>query len=188
MFLFPLRACACATYCVSILASCLSLSGQVTTEPPVDATRAPTIAPTLGPTRICNQEPALRELLMRVIINTVSDSTVVATAGTPQNAAMMWITQNDTRFLCPDDPSLKRRYSLAVFYYSTRGGRWLECTAPANFTDPASIEAANALCTIEPFPMSGTDAWLSPSDECQWGGVVCDDEGNLQLLDIGTCV
>lgn len=139
----------------------------------------------MASTLVCNQDPELRALLMRVVMNTVSSSDTVETEGTPQNEAANWITNSDTKFLCPDDPTLKRRYSLAVFYFSTRGGRWLECSAPSNFTDPASIDSANELCTIEPFPMSGTDAWLSPSDECQWGGIVCNEAGDIQLLDIG---
>jgi Leucine-rich repeat (LRR) protein len=108
--------------------------------------------------------------------------------GSPQNEALMWIVNDDTLFLCPDNPNLRRRYAMAVFYYSTRGGRWLECSAPTDFADPASIAAANQNCNLQPFPDSGSDAWLTPVSECQWGGVVCDASGNVQLLDIGTCL
>lgn len=117
-------------------------------------------------------------------MNTVSDSNVVNTDGTPQSEAANWLINQDTRFLCPDSPTLISRYALAVFYYSTRGDRWLECSAPSSFNDTAAIEAANAACNIQAFPDSGSDAWLTPSDECQWGGVVCNDNGDVEVINI----
>jgi hypothetical protein len=129
----------------------------------------------------------LRSLLIRVLVNTVSDSTVVDTEGTPQNQALDWIINQDTRFLCPGDPNLISRYGMAVFYYSTRGDRWSQCSAPTDLTDPIAIEQANTACTIQPFPDSGSDAWLTPSDVCLWGGIVCNDLGGVELMDLGTC-
>lgn len=140
----------------------------------------------MAPTQVCNLDPMLRATLIEVIVNTVSDSGAVMTPGTAQNSALNWIIDDDAAYLCPNDPSLKTRYALAVFYFSTRGNRWTECSAPINFDDPASIQAANANCNIQPIPNSGSDAWLTPSDECQWGGIVCDSEsGEVQLLEIG---
>jgi len=164
----------------------LSPTGGPMSPPTQNPTKVPTTAPTMAPTQRCNQDEALRALLIRVIINAVSDSSDVGTEGTPQNMAMNWIINQDTRFLCPNDPTLKRRYSLACFYFSTRGSSWSECSAPEDFSDPESIAAANAACNIMPFPESGSDAWLTPSDECQWGGVFCDESNNIQLLDVGT--
>ena len=159
---------------------------QVSTAvPTVNPTAMPTQSATASPTIVCNQEDELRALLIRVLINSVSDSVLVGTEGTPQNMAMEWLINQDKRRLCPSDPSLKRRYSLATFYFSTRGTRWSECSAPDNLDDPESIEEANAACTIQPFPDAGTDAWLTPSSECRWGGVYCDESGEVQLLDIG---
>ena len=150
-------------------------------------TRTPTRTPTVAPTLICNQDATLRSILIRVIINSVSNLSVVSTVGTPQNEATTWIINKDAKHLCPNDPTLKRRYALAVFYYSTRGDRWLECSAPSNLTNPASVVAANANCSIQTFPTSGSDAWLTPNSECQWGGIACDDFGEVVALDLGTC-
>lgn len=165
----------------------ITLQPITPSSPPTQKpTQVPTTFPTMAPTQRCNQDEALRALLIRVIINAVSDSSDVGTEGTHQNMAMNWIINEDTRYLCPNDPTLKRRYSLACFYFSTRGSGWSECSAPEDFSDPESIAAANAACTIMPFPESGSDAWLTPSDECQWGGVFCDESNNIQLLDVGT--
>jgi hypothetical protein len=44
---------------------------------------------------------------------------------------------------------------------------------------------ANANCMIEPFPGTGTDAFLTPGSECQYGGVVCGADGTVTTIDIG---
>eukprot|EP00957_Ditylum_brightwellii_P039864 3017861-Ditylum_brightwellii.AAC.1 len=59
------------------------------------------------------------------------------------------------------------------------GGTWNECNAPSNFSDSLAIAPANDACTIigdgpNPFRVlihQGTDVWLSPSCECEWGGL-----------------
>jgi hypothetical protein len=149
----------------------------------------PTLAPTMAPTLRCDQDPDLRSLLIRVVLSSVSSSADLEMDGSPQNMAQNWLINQDMRFLCPEDPTLKRRYALAVFYYSTRGDRWSQCKAPENFVDPGAIQGANLLCTIEgSIPGSGSDAWLSPGSECLWGGVVCDQNFEVQWVDLGTYV
>jgi hypothetical protein len=127
----------------------------------------------------------VRSLLIRIFLNSVSDSDVLATPGTPQNLAANWIITDDSRYLCPDDARLIQRYSVAVLYYSTNGNRWTECSAPTDFDDLAAIAEANANCEIEPFPLSGSNAWLTPGSECGWGGIVCGRAGTVSTLDIG---
>ncbi|KAL7521329.1 hypothetical protein ACHAWX_006010, partial [Stephanocyclus meneghinianus] len=85
-----------------------------------------------------------------------------------------------------------QRYVLAVFYFATNGGAWDQCNAPSDFNDPAAIEEANNNCerVVTPFAVpnqrvgdTSSDAWLSPSNECEWGGVACwgADTPNLNL-------
>jgi hypothetical protein len=126
-----------------------------------------------------------RALYIRIILNSVSSHEDLDMEGSPQNLAMNWIISEDTRYLCPYDPTLIPRYSLAVFYYSTRGNRWTQCSAPDNFTDPVSIAAANENCNLEPVPDSGSDAWLGPKSECAWGGVVCNDAASVDQISLG---
>eukprot|EP00957_Ditylum_brightwellii_P210498 15365049-Ditylum_brightwellii.AAC.1 len=75
---------------------------------------------------------------------------------------------------------------MGVFYYSTEGDSWNNgCEAPdfTDLTDPVAVADANNNCDIsadgpDPFEFDtflGTDAWLTPSDECLWGGVACRD-------------
>jgi hypothetical protein len=113
---------------------------------------------------------------------------------TPQAQALDWITNEDTLTVCPSDNSCHplQRYVLAVFYFATNGGAWDQCNAPSDFNDAAAIEEANNNCdrVVTPFAVpnqrvgdSSSDAWLSPSNECEWGGVACwgADTPNLNL-------
>lgn len=76
---------------------------------------------------------------------------------------------------------------MAVFYFSVRGNRWLQCSAPEDFDSPESIPLANENCNIENIPGSGSDAWLTPGNVCSWGGVVCDplEDGPVIVIDMG---
>jgi len=115
-------------------------------------------------------------------LKTVSDPIELLTSETPQNKALVWLLEQDTFNSCPQDPKFVQRYIMAVFYFSTGGGHtWNECNAPSNFSDPLVIAQANNACTVigdgpDPFGVpitQGTDAWLSPSYECEWGGLAC---------------
>lgn len=117
-----------------------------------------------------------------MFIRAVSNPTDVDTPGTPQNLAADWLINKDTLYVCPQDPFLIQRYSMAVFYYSTRGDRWTQCSAPLSFDDPAVIEQANQACSIV-VPGGGTDAWLTPVSECSWAAVGCDSTSAVIRID-----
>lgn len=116
----------------------------------------------------------------------VSSEQQIDTEGTPQNLAAEWIINEDMRFVCPQDPTLIQRYAMAVFYYSTDGDDWFECSAPEDFSSEESITEANEDCNIAVPGSNGTDAWLTPSSECDWGGVACNDLGFVERIDFGT--
>ncbi len=122
---------------------------------------------------------------MKVPLLGISDEEALDTEGTPQNEAFQWIVGGDPSYLCPNDPMLSQRYSLAVFYYSTNGNRWTQCEAPVDASDEEQVEEANQRCDLEPLPDSGSNAWLTPGSECDWAGVVCNDDGIIEQLDMG---
>lgn len=74
-----------------------------------------------------------------------------------------------------------QRYAMAVFYYSTEGDDWSKCSAPSDFTDPASVAAAYANCPGNP--------WLTNVTACDWAGLTCNNDGSeIVRIDIGECV
>ena len=86
--------------------------------------------------------------------------------------------------ICPNDSNvdhISQRYVLAVFYYATQGYKWNSCWAPKDFACEGKIAQANKKCDLSVTPhFEGTriggnesDAWLSPSHECSWGGIAC---------------
>jgi len=144
-------------------------------------TPAPTPRPTAGvpttpaPTLTCNLSPEERAAAITDILRQVSNPIDFIAPFSPQSQSLRWITEEDSLYLCPDDPFLVQRYTMAVFYFSTDGPNWVECSAPDDLSDPASIAEANANCALEvEIGQGGTDAWLTPVSECQWGGVACD--------------
>lgn len=96
-------------------------------------------------------------------LNTVSDPTILATPGTPQNLAAEWVISEKDNIRCPDDVKLIQRYVMAVFYYSTEGDDWSQC----NQFDTG--------CGFN-FPFIGRERYLSPAHECEWAGSTCDGD------------
>jgi hypothetical protein len=130
-----------------------------------------------------------RAALINIFIRVVSNPADVDTPGSPQFLATRWIVEDDPLYLCPQDPTLIQRYVLAVFYYSTRGDRWTQCSRPVDLTDRDSIDEANANCNIQVVAGNGgrtTNAWLTPSQECLWGGVGCNGMNVVVRLEMGT--
>jgi hypothetical protein len=96
---------------------------------------------------------------------------------------------------------LLQRYIMSSFYFATNGHNWRECNAPIDYTSASSIHDANTKCTRTITVQStesllfvleeafhndtaagqqqqhtrkiGTDAWLTPVDTCEWGGLAC---------------
>lgn len=72
---------------------------------------------------------------------------------------------------------------MAVFYYSTRGDRWAQCSSPpltTDFNTTLAIEAeaaANAACSLQVAGVNAnSNAWLTGGSECEWGGLGCDED------------
>mmetsp|Transcript_4088 Transcript_4088/g.11614 ORF Transcript_4088/g.11614 Transcript_4088/m.11614 type:complete len:437 (+) Transcript_4088:224-1534(+) len=131
--------------------------------------------PTMPPTLPCGMPDVERRGQISATIATVSKVEDLNKADSPQNMALDWLLNKDDMYVCPEDGNLVQRYVAAVFYYSSIGDGWLQCSAPGDLDNPDSIEKANANCNIEVDSpdVGGTDAWLTPVSECQWGGLAC---------------
>jgi hypothetical protein len=120
---------------------------------------------------------------LKEFYSTISDPSLLDIPGTPQSLALDWIINHDLMAVCPNDNTdhITQRYVLAVFYYATEGWQWKSCKAPKDFKCEGQINQANSKCELTVSPdfeetrvgANETNAWLTPSDECSWGGVAC---------------
>lgn len=81
---------------------------------------------------VCNgltERQRQRRILDEITASGVSSRQDIADDRSPQGRALDWIANEDEAQLCPDDDNLIQRYIMAVFYYSTDGDRWAECSA-----------------------------------------------------------
>ena len=136
------------------------------------------------PTQGCNLDDEERSRLIGIMLKLVSVSEM-ETPGSPQFLASEWIVKVDPSRLCPQDPRLIQRYISAVFYYSTEGNEWIECSAPTNLTDPVTIQAANDKCNvaITGGNSQNSNAWLTGSSECTWGGLGCNSGDAIERIE-----
>ena len=85
---------------------------------------------------------------------TVSDASLLTTPGTPQYEAVEWLIGADALYICPSTNkcTVIQRYTMALFYYSTEGDSWDQCSES---------------------DQSCANSFLSPIDECDWAGITC---------------
>ena len=156
-----------------------------TPRPPVPTPRPPVQAPTI-PTR-CGISAQERRAAILGKVSKISDPVDLLTENSPQRDALDFIVDEDLLQLCPDDPTLDQRYILSVFYYSTDGQNWSRCSKPNDISNADQVSAANVRCNIrgDGSQLAGTDAWLTPVSDCQWGGITCDDPDSVTSLFTG---
>jgi len=72
-----------------------------------------------------------------------------------QEEALQWITNRDEMQMLPCDFKSIQRYTMAELYFSMNGSGW-----------------------------DKQKKWLSESSVCEWEKVICNDDGDVILLDL----
>ena len=137
--------------------------------------------PYTQPSPFCNiaeqdRCPALRQ---RIIDEGVSTANELDTDGSAQNKAYNWVCAEE--FVCPTDPycMVVQRYIMSVFYFSTNGDMWNNCSANGEDCDPLNDR-------IQPSFNPRATRWLEPyGNECEWFGIKCHKNGCLAILQLG---
>lgn len=78
----------------------------------------------------------------------------------PENMALVWLTEADNLHLCPESLNLEQRFFLAAMYFHLNGETWANCTVQE--------------CSGFPF--------LSAVSECSWDGIVCTNGGRVKEI------
>lgn len=172
----------------------------IDTNPPTSIDPFPTPVPTPDASLLCGLTAEERAAAFTALAQSVTPQSILDDPFSSQSLALQWIIEDDVPItpVCPntDDCKAIERYVMASFYFAAGGGKWDQCNAPARFT-PAAIARANEDCdrVVTPFPVNNprigadsTDAWLTPSDTCEWGGLACwgtddDRSGCMDQLD-----
>jgi len=102
-----------------------------------------------------------RSQILAILSGDVSNVDSLVTPGNPQYDAVEWLIGQDDFLICPDDDKLIQRYVMAVFYFSTEGGNWFEC----------SQIGGCEICQIG--GCQGSINYLRPVHECEWFGSFC---------------
>ena len=143
----------------AIVAVVIGVTVAVTTKKEAITTLAPSQSPTLTPTwSLASSTDYVRSVLITNLYNNSTSAEVLFGNNTAQHQAFEWLTTNRTEW---SDGQIVQRYVLAVLYFSTLGPSWKD---QFNF--------------------------LSDIHECDWAeaGLICDENGTLAELEIGTCI
>jgi hypothetical protein len=107
----------------------------------------------------------------------------------PYRKALDWIQDVDPLKLKPADAKFKQRFLVAYLYFATSAKKpWSsDCIPPIN-NDNETQCTYKTLVTIDPITYYSIDSqkFLTGSEECDWGGVFCDDDDNIRGLEFST--
>ena len=106
---------------------------------------------------------------------------------TPAGRARNWILDVDPLRLTDSSPNLDHRYLLALFYFATAGNgddTWLSCGKPDDPNDSSCTYLELQLTDHTYVPVEDQVRWLSIAFECEWNGVLCDDNDEIIQLDL----
>ena len=159
----------------------LEPTGQPTTSfptvSPTQAPVAPTNNPTMAPTQpmVCSPPITLaqRQEMILDILNDITPEFEILTPGTSANAAFLWLVNEDSAQVCPEEElDVVQRYVIALYYFNFNGDNWDLCNAASS--------PSLAPC------ISGQQRYLSGANVCQWFNVTCDaDEENILSVILG---
>lgn len=128
--------------------------------------------PTLAPTILYSSSPSTSRLNdMLSYAATISDPATLEDESSPQFRAATWVADEDLVRAkeggsVKDDVQLLQRYVLAVFYFSTGGDNWEECSRVLT-------------CNVGFSWLEGTQ------NECLWHGVRCNTDKRVTKILIG---
>lgn len=115
----------------------------------------------------------------------------MADDGDPRRGALDWILHDDPHQLESDDANLYQRYVLALLAYAFDSVAWYDCGDHRRVTNVTIVDYVVEDCDVQD---AGTGqivekkVWLSGSDECEWYGVICSEDGVVRGLELSECV
>jgi len=115
---------------------------------------------------------------VRVRIERLVGAEALDDPGSPYEQAYLWMKYNDTLGVEPNDPNFVQRFALVSFYYATTVDEpWNTCNPPEDDEEDNCIyrHLVGLPSSYQDFPWI---RWLTPTKECEWAGIYCDDDSN----------
>jgi hypothetical protein len=128
--------------------------------PSESPTTPPTAVPTLSKCPGITAAERVAQIL--AILDEVANAAEIRDDTLAQGQATEWLINEDSYQICPDNPKIIQRWSMAVMYFSTGGDDWFQCSAGG----------ADNCGRQNPF-RRGADRFLAASNECEWAGIAC---------------
>ena len=112
---------------------------------------------------------------------------VLKSPNSSYSRALNWIMYDDPMQITPSNPSFTQRYTAAYIYFATTtDGPWYSCNPPPDPWVDNSNCSFKLLTGI--FPLRYVDvpaaAWLTNTSECEWAGMVCDNQEQVRGLQL----
>lgn len=157
----------------------------------VGATVAATLGKSKGTPAPTSAPTAYRESFgLASSIERVFGEDLLEDPNSPYAKALQWMTFDDPLELIPSNSSnfIQRFTAVYMYYATTVGGPWRSCNPPDNPRTDSSICTYQKLTFLFPeqFDLQPSHAWLSNTHECEWAGIVCDDQKQIRSIDLGT--
>ena len=105
----------------------------------------------------------------------------------PRRMALDWILHDDASQLESDDPDLIQRYVLALLAFAFDSISWLDCGDHRVVTNVTTVDYGVEDCDVQDGgtgQMIEKKVWLGGSDECEWYGVICSEDGVVRGLEL----
>eukprot|EP00957_Ditylum_brightwellii_P010071 760473-Ditylum_brightwellii.AAC.1 len=181
---------------------------QPTTDTPtltpntVSPTMFPTVTPSAVPTRnetlpcdVAGNE-RFDQIFNDLATTTVSNPTDLSNPLTPQGQAVAFLACDES--LNPDSEDLVQRYVTALFYFSTNGDNWTNCSK-TDLSCGASVisvggsdggggggggggrerKTEEITNDVSSSSLDGKFPFLYPVSECNWAGITCNTRGKV---------
>lgn len=158
-------------------------------SPSVSVVPTVSVRPSATPSTCFITEPQ-RRARISAIIDTIVDPETLLDPLSPQSRAKTWLLDVDNYdVFCADacsrsgtDGGVTQRYTLALFYFAMNGNEWFDCGENSTGCTPQLNQPTDNVPTY-----SDNETWLSPVNECLWGGLACRTETNcLDRIEFGT--
>jgi hypothetical protein len=105
----------------------------------------------------------------------------------PYSKALEWMIHQDPMKLVPGvDSNLVQRFIMAYFYYATTtNGPWQSCNpAVGSESESCDLSVVNYIFEVRQGKQIPATRWLSLVHECQFAGVVCNDQRQVIKLNL----